>query len=70
MSSYDLWLFLHLTAVVVWVGGAITGQLFGYLTQRAQDPARSAAFGRDIYLIATRVFLHFLERFDPASLGA
>jgi uncharacterized membrane protein len=61
VSSYDLWLFLHVTAVVVWVGGAITGQLFGYLAQKAQDPARSAAFGRDIYLIATRVFL-------PASI--
>ena len=57
MSSYDLFLFLHITAVVVWVGGALTGQFFGYLTQKAQDPARSAAFGRDIYLIATRVFL-------------
>lgn len=32
-------------------------QVFGVLTQRAKDPARSAAFGRDVYWIATRVFV-------------
>ena len=57
MSSYDLWLFLHVTAVVVWVGGAIVLQVVSVLTNRAQDPARSAALGRDVYWIVTRVFL-------------
>ena len=57
MSSYELWLFLHVTAVVVWVGGAIVLQVVSVLTNRAQDPARSAALGRDVYWIVTRIFL-------------
>ena len=57
MTSYDLWLFLHVTAVVVWVGGAIVLQVVSVLTTRAQDPPRSAALGRDVYWIVTRIFL-------------
>ena len=57
MSWYDLLKFLHVTAVAVWVGGALAIQVFGVLTSRAQDPARSAAFGRDSYWFVTRVIL-------------
>lgn len=57
MTSYELWLFLHITATVVWIGGAVTAQLFGALAQRSGDPARNAAFGRDVYWIVTRVFM-------------
>jgi len=57
MTSYELWLFLHLSAVVVWIGGAVMGQVFGILTQRAKSPVESAAYGRNMAWAATRVFL-------------
>ncbi|HSG13857.1 MAG TPA: DUF2269 family protein [Gaiellaceae bacterium] len=57
MTSYELWLFLHITGTVVWVGGAVTAQLFGFLAQRSKDPARNAAFGRDVYWVVTRLFM-------------
>jgi uncharacterized membrane protein len=61
VTSYELWLFLHLTAMALWIGGAFMGQIFGVLAKRSGDPARSAAFGRDLAFVATRVFM-------PASL--
>jgi uncharacterized membrane protein len=61
MTSYELWLFLHISATVVWLGGAVMGQIFGILTQRAKNPLESAAFGRNMAWTSTRVFL-------PASI--
>jgi hypothetical protein len=57
MTSYELWLFLHISATVVWLGGAVMGQIFGVLTQRAKNPAESVAYGRNMGWAATRVFL-------------
>ena len=57
MTSYELWLFLHLSAVIVWIGGAVMAQVFGVLTQRAQNPVESAAYGRNVGWVANRVFL-------------
>ena len=61
MTSYELWLFLHITAAIVWIGGALTAQVFGVLAQRSGDPMRSAAFGRDMAFVGPKVFL-------PASI--
>jgi hypothetical protein len=57
MTSYEIWLFLHISATVVWLGGAVMGQVFGILTQRAKSPVESAAYGRNMAWSATRVFL-------------
>ena len=57
MTSYELWLFLHITAAMVWIGGAITGQVFGILAKRSGDPSQSAAFGRSLSVVAMYVFL-------------
>jgi uncharacterized membrane protein len=57
MTSYELWLFLHVSAVIVWIGGAAGAQVFGVLAKRSGDPARSAAFGRDMAFIGPKVFL-------------
>jgi hypothetical protein len=54
MTSYELWLFLHVSATVVWLGGAVMGQVFGILTQRAKNPVESAAYGRNMAWSATR----------------
>lgn len=57
MSRYELWLFLHVAATIVWVGGAVVVQVFGSLTQRAADPVLSAAFGRNSAWTGTWVFM-------------
>ena len=56
-----MWLFLHITAAIVWIGGGVVGQVFGALAKRSGDPARTAAFGQDMSFVALKVFL-------PASL--
>jgi uncharacterized membrane protein len=56
MTSYELWLFLHISAAIVWIGGAAVAQVFGILAQRSGDPLRSAGFGRDMAFIGPKVF--------------
>jgi uncharacterized membrane protein len=56
MSWNEFWLFLHLSATIVWIGGAVAVQIFAALTKRAADPALSAAFGRNVAFFASRVF--------------
>ncbi len=57
MTWYELWLFLHISAAIVWIGGAATIQVFGVLTKRAADPAKTAFFARNVSLTIMRVFL-------------
>jgi uncharacterized membrane protein len=57
VTRYELWLFLHVVGTIVWVGGAVVVQVFGALTQRAVDPAQSAAFGRNSAWTGTWVFM-------------
>jgi len=57
VTSYELWLFLHISSVVVWIGGGVLGQVFGVLTQRAKNPVESAAYGRNMGWVANRVLL-------------
>lgn len=57
MTGYELWTFVHISAAVVWIGGAVVAQVFGILAKRSGDPARSAAFGRDLAFIGPKVFM-------------
>jgi hypothetical protein len=57
MTWYEFWLFLHISSVVVWIGGAVLGQVFGILTQRAKNPLESAVYGRNMGFVAMKVFL-------------
>lgn len=41
----------------MWIGGAVMGQVFGVLTQRARNPVESAAYGRNMAWVARWVFL-------------
>src|ERR671923_230814 len=61
MTWYEFWLFVHVTAVIAWVGGAGAIQVFGVLTKRAADPAKTAFFARNVSWTVLRVFL-------PASI--
>ena len=57
MTWYEFWKFLHISSVVVWIGGAVLGQVFGILTQRARNPVESAAYGRNMGWVVMKVFL-------------
>jgi uncharacterized membrane protein len=57
VSWYELWLFLHLTAAMIWIGGGVAVQVFGILTQRAADPDKAAFFGRSTSYVVLRLFL-------------
>lgn len=57
MTWYELWLFLHITGAIVWIGGAVALQVFGILTKRAADPAKSAFFAQNASIAVLWVFL-------------
>ncbi len=61
MTWYELWLFLHLSAMALWIGGAVAVQVFSALAKTSGDPARSAALGKDTSVVVRWVFM-------PASL--
>jgi hypothetical protein len=62
MTWYELWLFLHIAAAMVWIGGATVAQIFGFLAQRSGDPAQNAAFGQAMGFIGPKIFV-------PASIA-
>jgi uncharacterized membrane protein len=57
MTWRELWLFLHVTGAMVWIGGAVAVQVFGILTKRATDPAKTAFFAGNVSFSVMRVFL-------------
>lgn len=61
MSSYNLLLFVHVLAAVIWVGGALALQVLAIRTERTADEARIAAFATEAEWVGSRVFL-------PASI--
>jgi uncharacterized membrane protein len=61
MSSYELLLFVHVLAAVVWVGGATSLQVLAIRAERSPDAGRVANFATEAEWVGSRVFL-------PASL--
>jgi uncharacterized membrane protein len=57
MTWYEFWLFLHILAAMVWIGGAVAIQVFGILTKRAADPGKSAFFAGSVSFAVMYVFL-------------
>jgi hypothetical protein len=57
VTWYEFWLFVHVAAIITWVGGAAAIQVFGALTKRAADPAKTAFFAANVSWIVMRVFL-------------
>jgi len=57
MTWYELWLFLHVSAVALWVGGGVAVQIFVALARSSGDPARSAAVGKDTGVVVRWVFM-------------
>jgi uncharacterized membrane protein len=61
VTWYELWLFVHISGVAIWIGGGVVAQVFGALAKASGDPARSAAYGKDMGSVGPWVFM-------PASL--
>jgi uncharacterized membrane protein len=57
VTWYQFWLFVHVIAAIAWVGGAGAIQVFGALTKRAADPAKTAFFVGNVSWTVMRVFL-------------
>jgi len=55
MTKHELYKLIHLTAIIVWVGGGILAAIF---TERAKksEPAHKLGFARDMEFVAKKVF--------------
>ncbi len=56
MSIYELLLFVHIMAAIVWVGGAVASQIISFRVLNAGDAGRKAALAGDLEWMGTRVF--------------
>lgn len=62
MTRYELLLFLHIAAAIVWLGGAMVLQYFAFRADRAADPLETHRVSMDAEWLAMRLFV-------PASLA-
>ena len=61
MTWYEFFLFVHITAAVIWLGGAFTFQMYGAVVRRGGDPGEIALFAGRAGHLSERMFV-------PASL--
>lgn len=61
MTWYELLLFVHITAAVIWLGGAFTFQMYGAVVRHGGDPEEIARFAGRAGHLGERMFV-------PASL--
>ena len=61
MSSYELLLFVHVLAAVVWIGGALSLQVLAIRAERSPDGGRVASIATEAEWVGSRIFL-------PASI--
>jgi uncharacterized membrane protein len=61
MTWYEFLLFVHITAAVIWLGGAFTFQMYGFVVRRGGDPEEIARFAGRAGVLGERMFV-------PASL--
>jgi uncharacterized membrane protein len=61
MSSYELLLFVHVLAAIVWIGGALSLQVLAIRAERSPDGGRVANVATEAEWVGSRIFL-------PASI--
>jgi uncharacterized membrane protein len=61
VTWYEFFLFVHITAAVIWLGGAFTFQMYGWVVRRGGDPGEIALFAGRAGHLSERMFV-------PASL--
>jgi uncharacterized membrane protein len=61
VTWYEFLLFVHIAAAVIWLGGAFTFQMYGWVVRRGGDPEEMARFAGRAGWLSERMFV-------PASL--
>jgi uncharacterized membrane protein len=61
VTWYEFLLFVHISAAVIWLGGAFTFQMYGFVVRRGGDSEELARFAGRAGSLAERMFV-------PASL--
>ena len=61
MTWYEFLLFVHITAAMIWLGGAFTFQMYGFVVRRGGDAEEIARFAGRAGHLGERMFV-------PASL--
>lgn len=61
MTWYEFLLFVHIGAAMIWLGGAFTFQMYGWVVRRGGDPEEIARFAGRAGVLGERMFV-------PASL--
>ena len=61
MTWYEFLLFVHISAAMIWLGGAFTFQMYGLVVRRGGDPEEIARFAGRAGMLSERMFV-------PASL--
>lgn len=56
MSVYELLLFVHILAAIVWIGGGVTMQLLSVRVLASGDATRKTAYAYDLEWIGQRVY--------------
>ena len=54
---YQVLLFVHIVAAIVWVGGAITIDVLAHRAVRSGDPARIASMSREAGFVGQRIIV-------------
>jgi uncharacterized membrane protein len=62
MTRYELLLFLHITAAIIWLGAGFLLAVLILGAERARDPVKEASYQQDVGWLSTRLFI-------PASLS-
>ena len=57
MTWYEFFLFVHITAAVIWLGGAFTFQMYGFVVRRGGDPGEIALFAGRAGHLSERMFV-------------
>jgi uncharacterized membrane protein len=57
LTWFQVFLFLHISAIAVWLGGAAAIQFFALRALRSDDPRRTADFAADVEWFGTRVLV-------------
>lgn len=57
LTEYAVLKTIHVLAVIVWVGGAVTVNVLATRLRRLNEPRRIVAFGRDVEWIGKHFFL-------------
>ena len=62
MSKFEIYKFIHIAAVVIWVGGGVLGAILAQRAKKA-DPVHALGIATDMAFVSRRVFA-------PAAMAA